>query len=495
MRFDDRLRTVLAQPATDPHDRAIRWRQLVEIAARATGDADPALVEQAIAEIRSNSATVDERVRAAAALAVAPLALPVDLVATFAADRMAVAAPVLASARLTASEWKRVSAAASDECRDFIASMHSEPKPNEPVAPSAEPRREPETAVPSISDVVARIERLRQTRESDAPTAASGEQPPGSSHLFRWECNESGEIDWVEGAPRGALVGQSIAHSGIEGGVDRSVERAFAARAPFHEGVLELAGGSAIGGTWKISGVPAFERASGRFAGYRGVAERSAEERPESARAPPADPDSLRELAHEIKTPLNAIIGFAEIISGEYLGPADNRYRERAGDIVAQARLLLSAIEDLDLAAKLRWQDGSSAAELSDCLALSWEEIDRHARARGVGVTVTGGDEPARCAIDALLVQRLVERLCTAVVDCAAEGEILTFKIGSDAECCALSVNRPSGLKGADLRADRNRRASDGATLPLRLVMGLARTAGGEVEATEEQLTLRLPKA
>src|SRR5437763_13334978 len=64
------------------------------------------------------------------------------------------------------------------------------------------------------------------------------------------------------------------------------------------------------------------------------------------------DQDSLRELVHEIKTPLNAIIGFAEIIDGQYLGPADRRYRERAGEIVAQARLLVSAIDDLDFAAR-----------------------------------------------------------------------------------------------------------------------------------------------
>ena len=65
------------------------------------------------------------------------------------------------------------------------------------------------------------------------------------------------------------------------------------------------------------------------------------------------DPDSLRELVHEIKTPLNAIIGFAEIIEGQYLGPADRGYRERAAEIVRQARLLLAAIDDLDFAAKV----------------------------------------------------------------------------------------------------------------------------------------------
>lgn len=494
MRFDDRLRTVLAQPATDPHDRAIRWRQLVEIVARAGPDSDPELVKRAIAEIRAHSTAVDERVRVAAALAVAPHSLPVELVATFSADRLAVAAPVLASARLTASEWKRVSAAASDECRDFIASMHSEPRSREPPPPAGQ-RGDPGAPVPSISDVVARIERLRQAREGESPSPPMEVRPAESPRLFRWECNESGEIDWVEGAPRGALVGQSIAHSGIEGGVDRSVERAFAARAPFHDGLLELAGGSAIGGSWKISGVPAFERASGRFAGYRGVAERSGQTEAEPAGPPPADPDSLRELAHEIKTPLNAIIGFAEIIMGEYLGPAGSRYRERAGDIVAQARLLLTAVEDLDLAAKLRWQDGSSSAELSDCLARSWDEIERHARSRGVTIAVAGGDEPARCAIDALLVQRLAERLAIAVIDCASEGETLTIWIGSDAQCCELRVDRPAVLTGVDLAPERSRRAGDTITLPLRLAIGLARTAGGEIDVAADRLTLRLPKA
>ena len=64
---------------------------------------------------------------------------------------------------------------------------------------------------------------------------------------------------------------------------------------------------------------------------------------------------------HEIKTPLNAIIGFAEIIDGQYLGPADYRYRERAAEIVAQARILLTAIDDLDFAAKVHSSHGHEA--------------------------------------------------------------------------------------------------------------------------------------
>ena len=58
-------------------------------------------------------------------------------------------------------------------------------------------------AIPSISDVVARIERLRRSRgQQPALPAMDGQllQPTGSPALFLWECGPSGEIAWVEGA-------------------------------------------------------------------------------------------------------------------------------------------------------------------------------------------------------------------------------------------------------------------------------------------------------
>src|SRR3990170_1257837 len=117
--------------------------------------------------------------------------------------------------------------------------------------------------------MVARIERMRRMRAPAVPR----EHPTtalDSPALFRWECGPSGEIAWVEGAPRGALIGRSIALAGNgEGeGVDRVVERAFALRSPFRDASLSLAGDGLLSGRWRISGVPAFEPADGRFAGY-----------------------------------------------------------------------------------------------------------------------------------------------------------------------------------------------------------------------------------
>jgi hypothetical protein len=424
-------------------------------------------------------------VRSSAALAVASLPLPVDLVSAFAADRLNVAAPILAGARLTASEWKQVAAAASDDCRAFISTMRVE----EPARTATASSADHPPHIPSISDVVARIERLRQAREAPRSEESAAPETGEAPRLFRWECNEAGEIEWVEGAPRGALVGQSIAQRGAIGGVDRTVERAFASRAPFHDGILELPHDSAIGGSWKIGGIPAFERSTGRFAGYRGVAERV----DGSASGAPADPDAIRELAHEIKTPLNAIIGFAEIITGEYLGPAGSSYRERAGEIVAQARLLLSAIEDLDFAARIRATKNGSTAEtnLGELVESVVGTLRESASERGVRIDGARSVGGITAAIQPEVAERLILRMCDAVIARAENGEHLRVTLDCDSAHCIASITRPNPLHGLG-EEELFGRADDAMSpaFPLRLARGLAQTAGTTLIASEDRISL-----
>lgn len=84
MRFDDRLLTVLKQPAEDRHDAAVRWRQLVDLVARAGGNSASSAVSEALDAIRQEARRVDEPLRAAAARAVAALPLPFGLLEYFA---------------------------------------------------------------------------------------------------------------------------------------------------------------------------------------------------------------------------------------------------------------------------------------------------------------------------------------------------------------------------------------------------------------------------
>jgi hypothetical protein len=535
VRFDDRLNTVLGQEPTDAHDRAVRWRQLVELLAR-SGEPSSPLVRQALDTITNEAPEIDPQLRAATARAIARPHLPVELVELFAADSLQVSAPVLAAVKLSRQEWQRVLDQASPDSRRFLRALHPELDRLEPrVTPEAdlaEPFQtqaakppaarvaagaaeagteatagadkqgaaEPGAAIPSISDVLARIERLRQERQgvrSAVPDHGQGRQPGGSPAMFRWECGPSGEIGWVEGIPRGALIGRSLAAPGPGAEADRKIRDAFDVRAPFREASLAIAAEGAAAGEWKLSGLPAFEPRDGRFAGYRGIASRAdAAQGGEGVESPLSlDPDSLRDLVHELRTPLNAIIGFAEMIEGQYLGPADNRYRQRAGEIAAQARLLLSAIEDLDLAAQLSSarEPAGGATDLRELVAQASSELVERTGRRGASLLLDLPPQPVLCRVEKSLAIRMVRRFCGSVLDAARQGERLSLVLCLEPERCLLSLAKPKLLgAGAAPGASAERLPTD---LSLRLITALARVVGGDVVEADDRLTLVLPRA
>ncbi|WNJ99948.1 EAL domain-containing protein [Thalassospiraceae bacterium LMO-JJ14] len=64
--------------------------------------------------------------------------------------------------------------------------------------------------------------------------------------------------------------------------------------------------------------------------------------------APKAYLDLVRTLTHEVRTPLSTIIGFADMIENEMLGPLGNhRYRDYAEDIHKAARVILETLDDI----------------------------------------------------------------------------------------------------------------------------------------------------
>ena len=65
-------------------------------------------------------------------------------------------------------------------------------------------------------------------------------------------------------------------------------------------------------------------------------------------RAASAKADMLARISHEVRTPLNAIIGFAEVMIGERFGKLGNeRYAEYLKDIRASGERVISVINDL----------------------------------------------------------------------------------------------------------------------------------------------------
>ncbi len=516
MRFDDRLKTVLDSPVGDARDRAVRWRQLVDLLSRARPDSDPILIGRAIQAARDDRSSVPDAVRAATARSIAGRPLDPRLIALFASDLLEVAAPVLAGATLDAEARAEVAASASDEVRRFFFALGgrgtvTDPAPGDDdggLLDEAVNGLGDEGPIPSIGEVVARIERLRRDRAGIAPVATAPAALPASPAkpdiaLFRWESDALGAIAWVEGAPRAALIGRALAGHPGEALLAENCRDLISRRAPFAD--MPLAASEPFGGEWRVSGAPAFAPGDGRFIGYRGMARRTDLTLAQRAAAPRAfeGADTLREMIHEIKTPLNAIIGFAEIIDGQYLGPAHRRYRERAGEILGQAKNLLAAIEDLDFAAKLQSSRGQPGAgsDFSDILPRVAEELNAYGSARRVDVRYKLSGKLTRCAMDPALAERLVRRFVVSIVDNSEPGESLSIAVGPATGMCAVSVVRPATLRDTteaelfDPSFIGPGEQSIGLGFAFRLVRGLARIAGGDLRIDPDRFTLLVPPA
>lgn len=508
----------MTQPVADAHDRTVRWRQLVDLLSRPHDELDPALLDAALTMVQTGYKAVPKAVRAATARSIAGRAAEPRLLAIFASDKLDVAAPLLAAAPLDEAGWAIVIASASKEIAAFVQTLRGETAPAKeaPKAKAAEPEMppaEPGEAVPSISEMVARIERLKTKRDTEAPAEEVLRPDPAAPqlpavpvtgpNLFRWECDASGQIGWVEGAPRGALIGRSLPTSE---GAPRELVRAFTDRLPFDDTPLTLPT-PALEGEWRLSGIPAFSPTDGRFLGYRGIARREGveiEEAPPSQPVAAADAEALRETIHEIKTPLNAIIGFAEIIDGQYLGPAHRNYRHRAAEIVTQARTLLAAIEDLDLGARLQARaDSSAVTDLAEVLPPIAEELGNRALSRDMRLRIVTSLGTLRCGVEPDLAKRLLTRLLGAAVDAAPDGHQVEVDVRETRKRMTISVTRPMSTRqlsddqvmDPSFQSDGEGAARLGLGFALRLVRGLARLARGDLKLTPAEFQLDLPGA
>jgi signal transduction histidine kinase len=375
------------------------------------------------------------------------------------------------------------------------------PPASEPAGPSPADRFE-------ISDLVARIEAFNRDRtvEAAAPTPSSAE-----AETFRFETDAQGIIRLVDGVARSALVGVSLTYAAQQGEayLDGVAARAFRRRSRFSDARLEVGGLSDAFGSWRLSGVPAFEHASGRFIGFRGTARRPRrDETAEPARVSSPVSDSLRQLVHELRTPTNAIAGFAELIETQLLGPVSPTYRDRATAIRTQAGDLLAAIDDLDTAARIEGRAldlRPTSVPVRPLLDRVTQDLQPLASLRGTGVTVAmpAGDCDIRG--DDRVVERLVGRLLAALVSAGRQGEQLGIVVRPVASTVSIEFDRPAALAAhatdillsidAEHESDGEGAPLLGTGFALRLAQNLAVELGGVLTIGVDRLTLRLPAA
>lgn len=493
--------TALAIDTGDPAGKVAQWRQLVDLIVQSGGSLSTGLRTDVMNRIETlrPDVPVEQRRRAAGQLAGRVGA--VDGVAIFGTDEPLVAAPILSSAQLSDDEWRilipRMPAASRvllRNRRDLPAGVlvalgsygHSDfGLPASDLQLSTDPGAQ-------IRDLVARIEAFRQSHSS----AVSLPALDAPADQFAFETTVEGVVDWVDGAPREALIGIGIADPADAGGfgVDGQAAGAFRRRAPFRDARLSVAGAGPSSGIWLISASPIFNPRDGRFAGYHGAARRPRADEvagPVARFAGTALPvDSLRQLIHELRTPLNAILGFAEMIGQQLLGPVAEPYRARATDIIRDGRNLLEMVDDLDQAARPHLAaDDTSVLPARAIVADVCQQLSPVGEARGLELVLTPGDPVDVVHVARAALERMCARLISACLGLAVAGETVTVDVAHANMSPSIAVSRPAALAGvADARLldpgfDPDMPFPDapllGLGFTLRLIDSMARGAGG----------------
>lgn len=367
--------------------------------------------------------------------------------------------------------------------------------------PAAPPRYE-------IADLVARIDAFNQRREE---VTGATQNDAGPAH-FDFETDAHGLILGVEGVTRGPLVGVSIAETAMQGlaQFDGVAMGAFRRRSGFRDARLEIGGSSAAAGSWRVSAMPFFDPASGRYAGYRGSGRRP--RRDEMANVIEAAPetsssDSLRQLVHELRTPANAVAGFAELIESELLGPVAPVYRDRASAIRAMAADLLASVEDLDTAARIEGhvlELRPTIVPLAPLIQRVLAELRPLAELRRAEIRFDPSSATLSALADDRACERLLTRLFSVLLSNCVVGERLSASLSADQGMAALRIDRPLALTveadAALLSEAGDEEQRDGAPLlgtgfSLRLIDKLGAEMGGGLTIGLHRVVLALPIA
>lgn len=355
-----------------------------------------------------------------------------------------------------------------------------------------------------IRNLLARIDAFRRSLEARA-------------EQFNFETDKNGVVIHVKGIASHILAGISLATPALQNGygVDGQAVGAFGRRAPIRHARLTIPGNGAAAGEWRIAADPYFSPETGHFSGYRGIARRPRIEetaQPFVSTMPPQpsvleiDRDSLRQLMHELRNPLNAIVGFAEMIEHQMLGPVGKAYRYYAADITRQGQRLLQAVDDLNLAAE-ESEPSTDIPEGTTRLTKIISALHSHYQET---VHKYDGDILFKVAtglplltIDPVAVERIFSRLLATVVGLMASKEQIEVNLDQKDHFIRFMVKRPAALQGYDeqalldpgfnLQGEWPNSPVLGLGFTLRLVRNLASAINGQLEIKSDYFVILLP--
>jgi signal transduction histidine kinase len=534
MLFDDRLATVLRYGARSETAARTQYRQLLDLLGSMPPGTASVLIEPAYDRLAELADELPSTVQSAILRAPGLRLRNPTLVAWLAESDPQAAAAAMATAQLAEGDWLQLIPRLPMTARGFLRHRRDLPFSArqvlerlgvkdlvlpEPAAryedlPAAEQGADDpilrSQAEAGIGALVRRIEAFQRARREGGPAPrlplGDTREPDlvARTRGFDFATDAEGMVVWADPAMAPLVVGLVLAppRAGAVALLDDGSARALARHLPVRGGMVRIAGPADIAGSWRIDAAPVFVH--GRYAGYEGRMRRPA---PPAARAPPpasGGSDRMRQLLHELRTPVGAIQGFAELIQQQLYGPAPNEYRALAAAVAVDAARLLAGFDEIDRLARLE-----SAAPVFDSGQCQWDDalagilrrIEGVLRPRSARIELAAHGEGFAIGLPETDAQQLAWRLLATLAGALAPGEVIDLVLTREGPELVLSAELPAALlDDGDLfaaTAPAQQRAISagmfGTGFTLRLARAEAVAAGGSLARHDDTLRLVLP--
>jgi len=548
MNLDDRLRTVLDVAGDSDSAARAQYRQLVDLLGSGGAVGDGTLVAAAFLRLSALARRIPATTRAEILSDPALRLRSPALVAQLCEAESEVANAALEAAELDDEGWTLLSGVLGEDLQSKIRKVRTvgrarrdgdrqpliktrdksrttTPGQLTPPAPvpsraSAQrdgppPRRLDRRSVSDVSEIVERIERFRiarrdrMTQQVIASEDAAAAPEPVEEEAENAAAASEREVDCII-SPDGR-IGWTSALSPMLGGLVLSATDGAAAhigdatatalrrQQAVRSGHVTITASPAVSGVWRLDAAPNFD-AVGRFLGHHARLTR--------VDATPADTrgDEVRQALHELRTPINALQGFSEIIQQQLFGPVPHQYRALAAGIAGETAAILAAMDEVDRLVRLRLGTSRMGAGQADIGALVGSLVTQLAPAMAERRAAFVGDWTNPDVIIPVAeeeLERSLWRLLAIVAAATAHGEEVELDLSADHQFARLEIGLPPSLASLDDDALFSTDARDhgdpmaagllGRGFALRLIMAEARAAGGSLERYGDRFVLSLP--